>query len=64
MSDINFLRDRHSQALINPDARGAAAYKSRREKSAKLEALETSINSVVTYIAEIKLLIQNLLVRE
>lgn len=64
MPDTQYVRDTMSQALINPDARGAAAYKARREKSAKLEALEASINSVVADIAEIKLLIKNLLVRE
>lgn len=64
MTETAFVRDGHSQALINPDARGAAAYKARREKSAKLEELETSINSVVRDIAEMKQLIKSLLGKE
>ena len=64
MPETMFVRDVTSQALINPDARGAVAYKTRREKSAKLEELEQNINSVITDIAEIKMLIKKLLVRE
>jgi hypothetical protein len=64
MNEPAFLRDQHSQALINPDARGALAYKARREKSARLEALEQHINSVVQDMAEVKIMIQRLLARD
>lgn len=59
-----FLRDVHSKALINTDARGAQAYKVRREKSDRLLALEKHINSVVQDIAEMKEMIKSLIVRE
>ena len=58
-----YARDTRSQALINSDHQGLLAYKTRREKSQKLQDLERDINTVKSDLLEIKELLSILLVR-
>lgn len=59
--NITYKRDCNSNALINTDDEGLAAYKTRRQRLEKIEELETDINNIKTDIADIKLLLQQIL---
>lgn len=63
MSDHKFRREEFSKALINSDFEGLKAYKIRREKSKKLEQLETDINMLKDDIQQIKTLLLEILHR-
>lgn len=58
-----YRRDEETHALLNTDIQGLTAYKARREKMRKIDALEADINMLKTDLVEIKSLLTQLLNR-
>lgn len=63
MQETKVKRDEFSQAVLNTDGEGLAAYKKRRELQQKMAAMETDINTMKHDISEIKGLLLKILIR-
>jgi hypothetical protein len=54
-------RDANSQAIHNTDTAGLLAYKAKQLNALRMKELETSINIVKDEIAEIKIMLQQII---
>lgn len=57
----NLVRDTRSQAVLNSDVDGLAAYKKKREKQQQMESAANDINNMKQEINELKTLMQRIL---
>jgi len=57
----NLVRDTRSQAVLNSDVDGLAAYKKRREKQHQMESAADDINTMKQDINDLKTLMQRIL---
>lgn len=57
----NYVRDRHSKAILSADSGGLEAYKRTRERMKQIQTYGDDINNLKTEFSEIKSLLQQIL---
>lgn len=58
--DHKYIRDSHSNAIINTDVAGLAAYKAKKKQSLEMKNLKYEVESLKEDIGEIKDLLKQI----
>lgn len=61
MDDKSFIRDKHSQAIINNDNQGFKRFKQQRERELQLQKTLNEVESLKKDVRELKRLLQQLI---